>query len=149
MISQPAVRVVRLLGIPKGSLASRYGQLYISFAVSCLVHEYQMFMVTRRDMGEFMFFMSQPIAITVEDLAEWLCRRLRPRAAGSNRSDPASCTYVGYVWVFLWFSISLPVYVKGCRDTGIMRDLFLRRWPFDIGVRLANSNFWRVRLEHR
>ncbi|KNG46361.1 dna-binding protein hexbp [Stemphylium lycopersici] len=142
MVSQPAIRVVRLLGIPKGSLASRYGQLYLSFAFSCLVHEYQMFMVTRKDMGEFVFFMSQPIAITVEDFAQYLWRRLRSRAAGSNMSDPASSTYVGYIWVFLWFSIILPVYVKGCRDVGIMRDLFLRGWPFDTGFRLANSNFW-------
>ena len=138
MISQPALRITRLAGLSKGSLGSRYSQLYLSFLVSCVVHEYQMFSVMRRDMGEFVFFMSQPVAITLEDVVRWLWRQ-----STSTKTPHSSHAHLprlaGYIWVFLWFSLSLPLYVKGCRDAGIVRDVFFGNRPFDAGHRFAFS----------
>jgi hypothetical protein len=95
-------------------------------------------MVTRRDMGELTFFMSQPAAIAVESLVQWSFGQVRSRAAGPDDNQPALSRYAGYIWVAFWFSVSLPVYVKGCRDAGIIRDAIFGSRPFDAGVRLAD-----------
>jgi heme exporter protein D len=137
MVSQPAVRIARSLGLRKGSLGSALIQLYLSFAISCLIHEFQIFMVTRRDMGEFAFFMSQPVAITVESLVQRMFSQVRSRGAGPDNTEPALARYAGYIWVAFWFSISLPSYVKGCRDAGIVHDAIFGSRPFEAGVRVA------------
>jgi hypothetical protein len=139
LVSQPALRIARALGLRKGSLASRYTQLYISFGISCLVHQYQMFNVTRRGMGEFIFFMSQPIAISVEDLVQWVWRLYIKKTPTDRRWGTLFSTSVGYCWVFLWFSFSLPIYVKGCRDAGIVRDAIFGNRLFDFGVWAASQ----------
>ena len=140
MVSQPAARIVRLLGLRKGSLASGLLQLYVSFAISCLVHEFQMFMVKRRDMGELVFFMSQPVAITIESVVQRMAVQAPARYRGAGRDDigPALARHAGYIWVVLWFSFSLPTYVKGCRDAGIVHDAIFGYRPFEAGVRLAD-----------
>jgi hypothetical protein len=86
-----------------------------------------MFNVTRKDMGEFAFFMSQPVAILVEDITHWGWKRL-----GNPRIQQLG-TLVGYLWVFLWFSFSLPYYVRGFRDANIARDAALGSRPYDVG----------------
>ncbi|KAJ4993156.1 tat pathway signal sequence [Stagonosporopsis vannaccii] len=138
MVSQPARRITRALGLRKGSLASGLSQLYLSFGVSCIVHQYQMFNVTRRDMGEFAFFMSQPVVITLEGAVMRLWMRYVRPSYGVSQFETVS----GYAWVFLWFSFSLPIYLKGMRDAGIVRDAFLGTRPFELGVSLADSKLW-------
>jgi hypothetical protein len=132
MVSAPAVRITRALGLRKGTVASGLCQLYFAFSISTLVHQYQMFNVTRRDMGEFAFFMSQPVAITTEGavMAFWrryICPRPNQMVSTVERLQ-------GYVWVFVWFSYTLPIYLKGSRDAGIIRDAFFGTAPFDYGV---------------
>ncbi|KAI9698089.1 MAG: hypothetical protein M1820_007597 [Bogoriella megaspora] len=130
MVSQPAIRTTRFLGLRKGSVASRYTQLYLSFAISCLYHEFEIFSVTRRDMGEFAFFLSQPVAITAEDIVQWIWRKLQPDQEPSPTSV-ACAKMIGYSWVFAWFSWSLPIYLKGLRDADIIRDAILGSRPFE------------------
>lgn len=139
MVSQPALRITRVLGMRKGSLASGLSQLYLAFGVSCIVHQYQMFNVTRRDMGEFAFFMSQPVVITLEGVV----MRLWLRYARRHQSLVRLETLLGYAWVFFWFSFSLPIYLKGTRDAGIARDAFFKTRPFDFGVSLAERKILR------
>ncbi|KAF1848728.1 uncharacterized protein K460DRAFT_364714 [Cucurbitaria berberidis CBS 394.84] len=139
IVSQPAIRITRFIGFPKGSLGSWLSQIYISFFVSCLVHQFQMFMVTRRDMGEFVFFMSQPVAYTLETFVRWLWIQSRGAEKVPGESELRFRRLVGYLWVILWFSSSLPVYVKGCRVANIVGDVFFGSRPFDTGVRLASS----------
>jgi|SRR5690242_5829864 len=133
MVSQPARRIARALGLRKGSLASGLSQLYLAFGVSCIVHQYQMFNVRRQDVGEFAFFMSQPVAITLEGVVMRLWMRyIRPRYQFSKVE-----AMLGYTWVFLWFSCTLPIYLKGMRDAGIVRDAFVGTGPFDFGISLG------------
>lgn len=135
MVSAPARRITRALGLRKGSLASGLCQLHIAFGVSCIVHQFQMFNVTRRDMGEFAFFMSQSVVISLEGAVVWFWRHyIRP----SNRTSQVELM-LGYLWVFLWFSFSLPIYLKGSRDAGIVRDAFFGTGPFDFGASLAKT----------
>lgn len=130
MVSAPAIRITRALGFRKGSLASALCQLYIAFGVSTVVHQFQMFNVTRRDVGEFAFFMSQPVVITLEGAVMWLWRRYVRR----SRSIVQVEVLLGYVWVVFWLSFSLPIYLKGSRDSGIVHDAFIGTAPFDFGT---------------
>lgn len=135
MVSQPARRITRALGIPKGSMASRITQLHISFAISCLVHEFEMFNVTRKDMGEFAFFMSQPVVITLE---VWIQSAWK-KATKAKGVPTYVGVWIGYVWVVAWMSISLPWYVKGFRDAGITTDAIFGRNPLDVGASLMQG----------
>jgi hypothetical protein len=134
MLSQPVMRVTRIFGFEKGSLASRYMQLYLIVGLSYLLHHFQMFKVTRRNMGEFAFFMSQPVAITFEDLVLWawsqVRRDRRPRARRFERA-------VGFVWTFVWFSLTLHVYIRGLLEAEVARDWTLEDDPLVVGTSLT------------
>lgn len=93
-----------------------------------------MFNVTRRDMGEFVFFMSQPVAILLEDLVQWIYKQ------SSTQPYSGTARFAGYIWVFLWFSITLPYYVKGCRDAGIMQDFIVGNETLDRVVQFVTSS---------
>ncbi|KAF2010652.1 hypothetical protein BU24DRAFT_427763 [Aaosphaeria arxii CBS 175.79] len=135
MVSQPALRITRLLRFRKGGLGSRCSQLFLSFAFSCLVHQFQMFCVTRRDMGEFAFFMSQPVAIVFEECVRAVWRKMQDR--GQFHGAGLVGKQIGYIWMFLWFSYSLPIYVKGFRDAGTTSDILFQKGPMDLGAQLA------------
>lgn len=124
-------------GFRNSSIGSQHSQLYLLFLVRCVDHQFQMFNGMRRDRGEFVFFMSQPIAITTEDFVRWLWLQSR----SGNRDQKQLPTLIGYLTVFLWFSVHLPRYVKGCRNVGVVRDIFLGTKPFDVGGRFACSIF--------
>jgi hypothetical protein len=119
MVSQPARRITRALDLLKGSIVSRITQLYLSFAINCLVHEFEMFNVTRKDVGEFALFMSQPAAITFEVLVQ-LAWKKATKAKGVPKFIGIS---IGYVWMGVWMSISLAWYVKGFGDAGVANDV--------------------------
>ncbi len=61
----------KLLGIRKGTLFSRYLQLYNAFFVSALIHHIGSLNCPYSALVwyQFYFFMIQPVAITVEDFA--------------------------------------------------------------------------------
>ena len=133
MLSQPATRITRALDLRKGSLASRYMQLYLTFGLSCLFHQYQIFNVTRNDMGEFAFFMSQPLAITAEDFVQWAWRKVRGRERDDRRFNEA----VGKLWTVIWFSGCLSQYVRGILDAGVVKDWALGSDPLIVGASLT------------
>ncbi|KAF8855219.1 hypothetical protein BDZ45DRAFT_715851 [Acephala macrosclerotiorum] len=137
MLSQPAIRIAKFLRLRKGTLASKYSQLYISFGISCLFHQFQMFNVTRHDTGEFKFFMSQAVAVTAEDLVMWAWRKLRGRRERKGWEKNA-----GYIWVFAWFSYSLQLYIKGLRDNDIMYDIIFGLKPLGVGKELGGREVW-------
>jgi hypothetical protein len=89
-------------------------------------------------MGELVFFMSQPVAISTEDFVRWCWKHRRSRGLGTDRKGTMEGAYVGYVWVVVWFSASLPVYVKRCKDASIVRDAVLGSRPFEVGSYLAS-----------
>jgi hypothetical protein len=94
-----------------------------------------MFNVTRKDMGELSFFMSQALAITIEDFVQWAWGLWQ----GNNQNEPQGRVEkrVGYIWVVLWFSYSLKTYIKALRDAEIIRDALLNEGPFQMGSSLG------------
>ncbi|GLB07359.1 hypothetical protein AtubIFM57258_002690 [Aspergillus tubingensis] len=129
LLSQPSKRLVRFLRLRKGGLASSYSQLFISFGISCLFHQAQMFNVTRRDMGELAFFMSQPLAIVLEDLVRWAWKK-----TGISGKSIYFEKVVGYSWTFVWFSMSLHLYINGLVQARVMKDWLFGYTPLEIGA---------------
>ncbi|KAK4494433.1 hypothetical protein PRZ48_014731 [Zasmidium cellare] len=129
LLSRPSLLLTRLLRIPQGTLLSSTSQLFLTFTISYLFHLAQMFNVTRKDMGEFAFFMSQPLAIVFEDLVFWAWKKmgLKGRNRGLER-------VVGYVWVVGWFSWSLKMYIGGLVKARVMKDWFAAYGPLDAGA---------------
>jgi hypothetical protein len=80
----PTNALIKALGIRKGGFASRYIHLYGSFIISALVHHIGSLNATYIPgvRNQFLFFMMQPVAITVEDGMKALGKRLGVRKSG-------------------------------------------------------------------
>ncbi|KXT05027.1 hypothetical protein AC578_10289 [Pseudocercospora eumusae] len=139
MLNHPAILLTRLLGLRKGTLLSRYAQLYLTFLFSLALHWYLIFNAVRHDVGEFRFFLSQPVIITVEDIVQHGWRRY----TGNSKSDPLTAfeRMVGYMWTITWFSICLPPFTQGligARIAGFDAESVLR-----MGLQHADDFFLR------
>ncbi|KAH9922491.1 membrane bound O-acyl transferase family-domain-containing protein [Fomitopsis serialis] len=123
--------VCRMLDLRPGSWASSYTQLYIGFAVSGLIHCGGDFTVSRKLFGSsFLFFFSQAIAITVEDVVIGAARRARLRLPNGL------ARLVGFAWVFIWMNISCPWYIDWSLKEGVMDT---DRVPFSL-INLMSSS---------
>ncbi|KAI1106046.1 hypothetical protein F4804DRAFT_340803 [Jackrogersella minutella] len=114
----PGLRLARSLGLKKGSFGSRYLQLYLTFFISFSVHWWQSFAVTRHDNGEFAFFMSQPVIISIEDLLRWIWHKsVDP---GRRRSLARLETLVGYAWTIAAFTLTMQPVMRGWTEIGMI-----------------------------
>ncbi|KAH8888278.1 toxin biosynthesis protein [Thozetella sp. PMI_491] len=104
--------VVDRLGIRRGTNLSSYLQIWIAFAFSGFMHAQSMLLLprppnitaTESTVGVMAFFLWQAAAITAEDLAQWLWRKV----SGDVMIDRRIRKWLGYSWVILSFWISLP-----------------------------------------
>ncbi|PSN66993.1 hypothetical protein BS50DRAFT_588029 [Corynespora cassiicola Philippines] len=104
--------LVDALGIKRGTNTSSYTQLWISFAISGVMHAASMTLMPcpanvpewHRWRGLLLYFMWQALAITTEDLVMYLWRTA---FGGSGRSSTWK-NVVGYMWVTWSFWTSLP-----------------------------------------
>jgi len=109
----------KILGVPRGTNWSSYIQLYVAFLLSGLFHFAGDFMFERRMVyRSFKFFLLQAVAITFEDFAIYIAKRLlRQRGVElkpgkvDESSVGAVMRVIGYCWVTLWFCLTLPVWV--------------------------------------
>jgi len=96
--------LTKFVRIEKGSLVSRYGQLYLAFAASAFLHHFPALIHgtggddSARD--QLVYFLIQPLAITFEDFVIYLGKR-----AGVKRSWKTRA--LGKIWTFAWFSCCL------------------------------------------
>jgi hypothetical protein len=85
----------RYVDIPKGTLLSKYLQLYLAFGVSALIHNLSCFNMPLNDNGinsgtyQLAFFLLQPFAITFEDLVIHLWKRAGVKASRKLTLLPA------------------------------------------------------------
>ncbi|KAH6717988.1 membrane bound O-acyl transferase family-domain-containing protein [Leptodontidium sp. MPI-SDFR-AT-0119] len=90
--------------IQKGTLTSRYLQLYLAFIASGLLHHLGALNLpsssTKNNWNQLAYFFMQPIAITVEDIVIHLGKK-----AGIKKSWKTKAA--GAVWTFAWFTFSL------------------------------------------
>ena len=116
----------KFLKFPRGTNLSSYTQLYVAFFLSAVIHfagefTYEKRMVSR----SFIFFPIQAIAITFEDFVIFLAKRLllrRGKKLNPGNADESWAEVVvriiGYCWVVLWFSLTLPIYIDGASVCG-------------------------------
>ncbi|KAK7060432.1 hypothetical protein VNI00_001197 [Paramarasmius palmivorus] len=113
--------ILQVFRISKGTNASSYVQLYTAFILSGLVHSTGDAFVAWRFAGTSLpYFLSQALAITMEDMILALARRVGCK--------PSPWTYfVGYCWVFVWGAYSFSTY----RDLSVKAGWdWLAEWSF-------------------
>lgn len=100
--SAPGIFLARdVIGLRKGSFASKYLQLFIGFFISAVVHG-SAAMISHAsfdDDGAFAVFIAQAIAIMVEDHVIDFGRYIGLRDSGFWR-------LVGFSWTVLWLGLS-------------------------------------------
>jgi Membrane bound O-acyl transferase family len=95
--------IAKQLGLPKNILTTRF-KLFIAFFLSGLIHHAGEYVIRQRWTGHSMeFFLMQAVAITCEDVIIALAER----AGFSSKS----IRLMGFVWVFVWFTYSLPLWL--------------------------------------
>ena len=107
----------------------------MAFFVSALIHELGALNISRRDLGELRFFLSQAVAITFEDIVIAAAKKL------SYRDGRWVGRVVGYFWVFAWLSYSLRGWVGG----GVMGGLWVDR-SLEYSVIGKVLELWDVKL---
>ncbi|KAI5867629.1 membrane bound O-acyl transferase family-domain-containing protein [Durotheca rogersii] len=116
---EPGIRLARGLGLRKGTLGSRYVQLYVAFLLSLAVHWWQAFAVARRGGDELAFFATQPLVITVEDGARWAWGRAVPpgrRGPRLRRLERAA----GYAWTVAAFTLTARPLMRAWVRLGVV-----------------------------
>ena len=104
----------RSLGCSPNSMTALLVQLFVGFMVSGLMHSAGDAMVGIQHLwASLPFFLAQPVAITLETAVIGIARQ-----AGYTRSN-IWIRLVGYAWVFLWFSISVPWLINWAVSAGL------------------------------
>ncbi|EXJ58575.1 hypothetical protein A1O7_06002 [Cladophialophora yegresii CBS 114405] len=106
--------LTRLMRIRRGTLGSRYLQLYNAFVVSALIHHIGALNCPYSALPwcQFYFFMIQPVAVTVEDFAIYVGKKAGLRQSWRTRA-------VGYAWVGCFLSYSLRYAAAGFTAAGL------------------------------
>lgn len=111
----PGIYLARdILGLRKGSFASKYLQLFIAFTISGLMHAGASMLVHRsfEDDAAMSFFLGQVLIIMVEDHVIDLGKSLGLRKSMFWR-------ILGHVWVFLVMGTSLQKWQGSVIDRGL------------------------------
>ena len=115
---------MNLIGFKKGTTGSSYTQLYASFLLSGLIHACGDAMVGKKYFGStFLFFPLQAVVITFEDIVIAVFRD-----SGYKHGGPLT-RLVGYIWVFMWFYYSTPLFIDWSLKAGMNKGGSL---PFSV-----------------
>lgn len=90
-----------VLGLKRNTKAAFLAQIYVGFAVTAIIHvagDYSLLGSWSRSRS-LRFFLLQAVGITVEMMVLDTAKRL---------SIHGRWRYVGYVWVILWFTYTVP-----------------------------------------
>ncbi|PIL29222.1 hypothetical protein GSI_09271 [Ganoderma sinense ZZ0214-1] len=115
--------VASALGFKKGTNGSAYAQLYTAFVISGMFHSFGDVSLGA-PMGKSMpFFLWQAVVITFEDSVIAAARRLGVGSVavkeGKEGSPPWWARVFGYVWVSVWLSYSVRLYVSWSFPAGV------------------------------
>lgn len=104
-----------LLHLPTGGVIRTYARLWLSFAISGIMHATSIYILPapmnlsyrERSLGFVQFFLLQAAAITAEDFVGWINRQFLPATFTSH----FGYRLLGYLWVVFWFGYSLPFFL--------------------------------------
>ncbi|KAH8596157.1 membrane bound O-acyl transferase family-domain-containing protein [Bisporella sp. PMI_857] len=93
--------MTKVVPIQKGTILSRYSQLYLAFFASALLHHLPAMQGSNsRRFSTLIYFAIQPLAITFEDFVAYITRKAGLKPFWVTRT-------IGRIWTFAWFSFSL------------------------------------------
>ena len=123
--------IAKQLRLPKNSFTTCF-KLFIAFFVSGLIHHFAEYILYQKWGGRSMeFFLLQAVAITFEDIIISLAAR-----AGLSSKPNLFYNFIGFVWIYAWFTYSLPMWLDnmiqaGLMDDGVNYSLILGLWRGD------------------
>jgi hypothetical protein len=98
--------ITKQLRLPKNIFTSRF-KLFFAFFLSGLIHHAGEYVIYQRWTGYSIgFFLLQAVAITCEDVIIALAAK-----AGFSSKPNCFVKIMGFVWVFAWFTYSLPMWL--------------------------------------
>ncbi|KAJ7584636.1 membrane bound O-acyl transferase family-domain-containing protein [Mycena floridula] len=107
----------RILGLARGTNLSAYVQLYTAFLLSATIHYLADYTVLRNwSGGGLKFFISQPLAITIEDGVIALGQRF------GIKGSSLLWRLLGYAWVWTWFAPVFPTWQDPLMTAGMMSE---------------------------
>ena len=107
--------ITKQLRLPKSKFTNCV-KLFIAFFFSGLIHHAAEYIFWQKWAGYSMeFFLLQAVAITCEDIVISLATK-----AGFSSKSNYLFKFVGFVWVFAWFTYSLPIWLEGTIHAGLM-----------------------------
>ena len=129
--------ITKQLRLPKNIFASRF-KLFFAFFLSGLIHHTGEYVIHQRWTGHSMeFFMLQAVVITCEDVIIALATR-----AGFSSKPNYFFKIMGFVWVFAWFTYSLPMWLDETMANWVSGVPVIRRnLNSDLESRLVLTNW--------
>ncbi|KIX09593.1 uncharacterized protein Z518_00673 [Rhinocladiella mackenziei CBS 650.93] len=132
--------VLDSFAIPRGTVFSRYLQIWIAFGLSGFLHAQANLMLPRPSnvtpdecvRGTMLYFLWQAAAITFEDAVQWAW----VKAGGTLHPPSRFRTLIGYAWVVCSFWISLPWAADDMMRMRLMEKSFL---PFSFTQNLVRK----------
>ena len=115
--------IAKQLRLPKNAFTTCF-KLFIAFFVSGLIHHSAEYIIYQKWTGHSLeFFLLQAVAITFEDIIISLAVR-----AGLSSKPNRLYKFIGFVWVFAWFTYTLPLLLDNMIHAGIMDS----GWDFNL-----------------
>ena len=122
VVTDHADFITKQLRLPKNIFTSRF-KLFIAFFLSGLIHHAGEYVIHQRWTGHSMeFFLLQAVAITCEDVIIKLAAR-----AGFSSKPNCFFKIMGFLWVFAWFTYSLPMWLDETIDNWVSGVPVIRR----------------------
>jgi hypothetical protein len=152
------------LGIPRGTLYSKYTQLFVSFLTTAVCHHLGAYMITRTSGGQYTLWISQFAVIVAEDAVLELGKRYGVKDSRESMrhqdshfisltlTDIAYLRAFGKAWVILWLSLpfTLNVGTTLVMEAGAATD----PPPFGFSVSdlipisaACGGNWWKIAVD--
>ncbi|KAF8800800.1 hypothetical protein BYT27DRAFT_7262640 [Phlegmacium glaucopus] len=129
VVTGHANSISKRLSLRKSTFTTRF-KLFIAFSVSGLIHQTAEYILYQKWDGHSMeFFLLQAVAITGEDIIVELAARV-----GFSSKSNRFFKFIGFLWVFAWFSLTLPLWLDKQIHAGLLRynfTLILGLWSGD------------------
>ena len=123
--------IAKQLRLPKSTFTTCF-KLFIAFFISGLIHQSAEYIIYQKWGGHALeFFLLQAVGITCESIIISLAAR-----AGFSSKPNRFYKFIGFVWVFTWFTYCLPILLDemvhaGLVDDGLNFSLILGLWHGD------------------
>ena len=123
--------ITKQLHLPKNTFTTCF-KLFVAFFISGLIHHSAAYILYQNWAGHSMqFFLLQAVGITCEDIIISLAIR-----AGFSPKPNLFYKFIGFVWVFVWFTYCLPIMLDkmvqaGLTDDGLNFSLIMGLWRGD------------------